>query len=135
MVTDKPARQRAPRLPKRTEGRDWHPLTRAWWKDTWGSPMAEEYLDADIHGLFILAELVDAYWYEPSKELAGEIRLQRQCFGLTPVDRRRLQWEVQRVEPDKRPRQGRLPEAPEPAPKRQADDPRKILEFPREQTG
>lgn len=98
--------------------------------------MAEEYLDADLHGLFILAELVDRFWEEPTSALAAEIRLQRQCFGLTPVDRRRLQWEVQRVEPDTRPRQGRLPEAAaKPAQQADAEDPRKVLEFPREAAG
>jgi hypothetical protein len=60
--------------------------------------MAAEFLQADIHGLYILAELVDRFWAEPNKELAAEIRLQRQCFGLTPIDRRRLQWEVERGE-------------------------------------
>jgi hypothetical protein len=30
------------------------------------------------------------------KELAGEIRLQRLCFGLSPIDRRRLQWDIDR---------------------------------------
>ena len=60
--------------------------------------MAAEYLQADLHGLYILAELVDRFWVDPSPALATEIRLQRQCFGLTPIDRRRLQWEVERVE-------------------------------------
>lgn len=98
LSTERPARRRAPRLPKRDEDHDWSPLTRAWWRDVWGSPMAAEFLQADIHGLYILAELVDRFWAEPTKELAAEIRLQRQCFGLTPIDRRRLQWEVERGE-------------------------------------
>ncbi len=82
---------RAPQLPK---GREWHPLTVAWWRDVWHSPMASEFLDSDKHGLYILADLVDCYWNNPSQSLAAEIRLQRQCYGLTPIDRRRLQWEV-----------------------------------------
>jgi len=97
-----PRRRRAPRLPelKGADGavREWHPLTRAWWRALWRSPMADEYLDVDIHALYRLAVLVDMYWREPSRELAGEIRLQQQCFGLTPIDRRRLQWEVERGE-------------------------------------
>jgi hypothetical protein len=64
--------------------------------------MASEYLDADVHGLFRLAVLVDDYWCAGSpsgrKELAGEIRLQGQAFGLTPLDRRRLEWTVGQVE-------------------------------------
>jgi len=73
-------------------------MTRAWWKAVWRSPMADEYLDADVHALYRLAVLVDMFWSEPSKELAAELRLEQQCFGLTPIDRRRLQWEVERGE-------------------------------------
>jgi hypothetical protein len=74
----------------------WHPMTLAWWRDTWRSPMAGEFLDADKHRLFVLARLVDLYWAQPvpDPKLAGEIRLQGTCFGLTPIDRRRLQWEM-----------------------------------------
>lgn len=86
-----------PELPV-AAGLDWHPMTEAWWRDIWRSPMAPEYEQSDIHGLYVLAVLVNAYWFEPSQSLAGEIRLQRQCFGLTPVDRRRLQWEIDRAE-------------------------------------
>jgi hypothetical protein len=87
-----------PPLPEATEGTSWHPLTLRWWSDTWHSPMAPEFDESDVHGLFILATLVDAFWYEPNAALAAEIRLQRQCFGLTPIDRRRLQWEIERAE-------------------------------------
>jgi hypothetical protein len=81
---------------------DHHPATLAWWASIWSSPMAGEYDPSDIHGLAMLADLYDAYWALPpekaitKKELAGEIRLQRQCFGLSPIDRRRLQWEIDR---------------------------------------
>lgn len=88
-----------PALPDRDLG--WHSLTVGWWNDVWSSPMAPEYDSSDLHGLFVLADLVDAYWCEPSARarsgLAAEIRLQRQCFGLTPIDRRRLQWEIERT--------------------------------------
>lgn len=60
--------------------------------------MRDEYLKADIHGLYVLADLVDQYWCKPSVKLAAEIRQQRQCYGLTPIDRRRLQWEVAKVD-------------------------------------
>jgi hypothetical protein len=92
-------RRRVPKLPS-VEGQEWHPLTVAFWRDIWSSPMAAELLEADIHGLYVLADLVNRYWSKPSVQLAAEIRQQRQCFGLTPIDRRRLQWEVQRVDPD-----------------------------------
>lgn len=77
---------------------DWHPLTQAWWRDIWRSPMAQEYDQSDIHGLLILAVLVDQFWQNPSKDMASEIRLQRQSFGLSPIDRRRLAWEIERAE-------------------------------------
>ena len=62
--------------------------------------MAPEFLEADVHGLFLLAELEDDFHKAERPrdrvELAKEIRLQRQAYGLTPIDRRRLQWEVDR---------------------------------------
>ena len=38
----------------------------------------------DFH---VLAVLIDEFWKEPSKELAVEIRLQGQRFGLSPLSR------------------------------------------------
>lgn len=86
------------KTPKLPAGRTWHTRTKAWWADVWASPMAPEYDASDLHGLVLLAVLVDEFWKEPSQALAAEIRLQRQCFGLTPIDRRRLQWEIDRGE-------------------------------------
>lgn len=83
---------KAPDLPDRL----WHPMTLAWWRDVWSSPMAPEWDESDQHGLFLMAVLVDEFWLSPSKDLAAEIRLQRQAFGLSPIDRRRLQWEIDR---------------------------------------
>jgi hypothetical protein len=91
-----------PELPKRPEDDPWHPMVIHFWDDVWASPMADEFLDADLHGLFKLAQLEQDFWSARSptarKEAATEIRLQRQCFGLTPLDRRRLQWEIDRGE-------------------------------------
>src|SRR3990172_8924708 len=84
-----------PELPKRGR-RKWHRMTSEWWEDTWRSPMASEFVQADIHGLYLLAELTDAFWRQPSIALAAEIRQHRMAFGLTPIDRRRLQWEVEK---------------------------------------
>ena len=93
-------RTRAPQL--RPRDRLWHPMTREWWTDVWHSPMAAEFLKADIHGLYRLALLIDAFWLQPTKELAAEIRQEQTAYGLTPIDRRRLQWEVERVEKRRR---------------------------------
>lgn len=95
---DSQTKVRAPKLPTRK----WHSEARRWWKDIWASPMAPEFLDADQHALVRLAVLISDYWEAENaaarKELAAEIRLQQQAFGLTPIDRRRLQWEVEKAE-------------------------------------
>jgi hypothetical protein len=87
---------KVPELPPAVDG--WHPMTVAWWADVWASPMAPEYHESDRHGLFLLAALVDSFWRSPTQALAAEIRLQRQSYGLTPLDRRRLQWEIERTD-------------------------------------
>lgn len=74
---------------------EWLPLTVEWWDDLWASPMAAEYHSSDRHALFILAALVDQFWTNPDQKLAAEIRLQRVPFGLTPYDRRRLEWTIE----------------------------------------
>ena len=60
--------------------------------------MAAEYLEVDKHGLYLLAELHQRRWTTSDgvevRMLAAEIRQQETRFGLTPIDRRRLQWEV-----------------------------------------
>jgi len=85
-----------PTLPTRPNGGKWADLTLQWWADLWSSPMSAEYDSSDRHGLFMLADLMDQYWQAGSLQLAAEIRQQRQAFGLTPLDRRRLQWEIDR---------------------------------------
>lgn len=118
LPADGAARRKTPALPKHHE---WDALTVAWWRDVWRSPMASLFLQADLHGLYLLAELIDRFWAEPTAALAGEIRLQRQCFGLTPIDRRRLEWEVERPEAGARERR------PTPATAPAGDDPRRLL--------
>ena len=97
--------------------------TAAWWSDIWSSEMSPEWLPSDIHGLHLLARLVDDYWTAPDAtgraKLATEIRLQRQCYGLTPIDRRRLAWSTERTD---------APAPTKPAPAKvtkPSDDPRK----------
>lgn len=89
------AHVRIPPLPKKgAAGRTWHELTRAWWNDIWRSPMAAKWLRADWHGLYRLAAMVDRFWFSPDPKAHGEIRLHEQRYGLTPLDRWRLQWEL-----------------------------------------
>ena len=113
----------APPLPERgPDALPWHPETLAYWAAIWASEMAGEYLDADVPGLVALMRLQDRFNYG-DLSAAAEIRLQRQCFGLTPIDRRRLQWETGKVEDAerRRPKPGSIPQ-----PTRR-NDPRKGL--------
>ena len=118
-----------PELPDR--GTPWHPQTMLWWADIWASPMAPEYHESDRHGLYALAALVDDFWTAGTARervaLSAEIRLQRQNFGLTPLDRRRLQWEIERTdEAQTKGRRRRETEAP-PKPDEGIADPRLSL--------
>lgn len=118
-----PKRRKAPPLQNPDPSkREFHKLTRAWWKHVWESPMAGEYLTTDIDGLARVALLVDDYYKNPNKEVLAEIRLQESRFGLSPVDRSRLQWEIVKGEEAERKRK---------PPKTQAEpsdiDPRGIL--------
>jgi len=101
-------------------------MTRAWWRDLWHSPMTDEYLRADEHALYRLAVLIDMFWLEPTKELAGEIRLQQQAFGLTPLDRRRLEWSIEQVNAAQSRTHARR-EVQENAEEQQHQDPRELL--------
>lgn len=96
-VTESNTNFEVPDLPSLGD-RDWHPLTIQFWDDVWSSPMASEYLVADIHGLYRLATLVDDFWIKPSNAASAEIRLAGQPYGLTPLDRRRLEWSVEQSE-------------------------------------
>lgn len=69
--------------------------------------MAPEYIESDVDALYMTAGLVDAYWWSGGSDakIAGEIRQQLARFGATPLDRRRLEWELERKddEPEKAP--------------------------------
>ena len=77
-------------------------MTREWWADIWSSPMSPEWDESDVHGLFVLAAIYDDMWRGETardrKEAAGEYRLQRKDFGLTPYDRRRLEWTIEQAD-------------------------------------
>ncbi|TFD27510.1 hypothetical protein [Cryobacterium cryoconiti] len=103
----------------------WNAETLSWWADLWASPMAAEYHSADRHQLFLLAVLMDDFWRAPSTKLAAEIRLQRVAFGLTPYDRRRLEWTIETAEESKDRGQVRKDRQQRPASK--GPDPRAVL--------
>lgn len=94
-----------PELPLHTradDGFDWHPNAKAMWVSLWSSPMSAEYDDSDVHQMYVLLRLVDRFWSTESasgmRELAAEIRLSGQRFGISPLDRRRLEWQIETTE-------------------------------------
>jgi hypothetical protein len=109
---------KTPALPN-PDKRKWHSLTVRWWCHVWESPMAAEYMPTDVDGLGRVAILVDDYYREPNKNVLAEIRLQEARFGLSPVDRSRLQWETKKV---------KEPEHPKHVSAAYKVDPRQILE-------
>ena len=105
-------------IPKLPSGVTWHSMTKAWWNDIWPSPMAQEWHSSDIHGLYRLAMMVNTFWQatdetvdEDGKDIgcdmatmlkmATEIRLSGQPYGLTPLDRRRLEWQIEETDAKK----------------------------------
>lgn len=98
LVVDNREIEIPPLPPYPKEGGDWEPLAIQWWEDVWTSPMAAEYLPSDFHPLLRLAYLTDKFWKKPSNGLAAEIRMLERDFGLSPLNRRRLEWSVVQAE-------------------------------------
>lgn len=87
-----------PRLPNCPNEGGWHSMATRFWDDVWSSPMHFEYLRGDLPSLFRLVTLVDVYWKTMSLPVAKELRLLEREFGLTPLSRRRLEWQVAQSE-------------------------------------
>ena len=105
------------------DGRDWHPLTLSAWGHAWESPMSTQWLETDVDALGRLAVLWDEFYKSPDAKVMAEIRLQEQRFGLSPLDRSRLQWEVKRGEDAERQR------VPPPSVTQPGADLRKVLKM------
>lgn len=121
----------APGLPERPEG--WHEMTQRWWDDIWSSPMSPEWDESDVHGVYVVAAIYDDIWSGESardrKDAAGEYRLQRKDFGLTPYDRRRLEWTIEQADEAQAKGRRRRSETPREQPERDLNpgDPRAAL--------
>ena len=80
----------------------WHTEAQRWWSDVWSSPMSPEWDESDEHNVIICALLLNDMWQAETakdrKEAAAEFRLQRKDLGLTPYDRRRLEWTIETAE-------------------------------------
>ena len=80
----------------------WHPQVLEWWQDIWQSPMAAEFVQADRQGLYRLARLNQDFWRARSAKARSQISAavcrDEARFGLTPGDRRRLPWAIEKGE-------------------------------------
>lgn len=89
-------------LPKETE---WHAMTRRWWRELWKSPTATEYHETDLQSLYQVALLVQDFWAAPDAKSRNDARLRIEKaeadFGLTPLARRRLEWQIEQTEDSK----------------------------------
>ncbi|AYD82089.1 minor tail protein [Gordonia phage Turuncu] len=85
------------------EHRDWPEPVKRWWNDIWSSPMSNEFVHSDIHGLY-LACFYMAQVLNPALKMSDRIsaskayETQVRNFGLNPMSRRTLQWEIERTE-------------------------------------
>jgi hypothetical protein len=97
-------------IPELPEGYDRR--TVRWWESVKRSPMQDEYTEADWEGLLAVAAVLNLWWFEGDTKALAEFRNQCQQYGLTPMARRSLQWEIKKLE-------GTAPAAV-PAPRRSA---------------
>jgi hypothetical protein len=89
-----------PKLPGHTE---WLGPVVDWWDRAWSSPMAPEWNDADQDAMFLAARLMQQFWDDSTRaaartQTATEIRHVLMQCGLTPMSRRSLQWEIEKVD-------------------------------------
>lgn len=101
------------------------------WEAWWSSPMRQEWTQADYFGLCRLIVLEDQFWKSPSGQAHAEIRLAQKDYGITPLDRRRLEWTVEQTdkaqsEGEKRRRKQAVENTPTAAPP-PSDDPRRHI--------
>lgn len=84
-------------VPAMPAGVKWHAQVRLWWKSVWAAPMSNEWHDSDRANVVVTAMLLNDFWTATTatarKEAAAEFRQHRAALGLTPYDRRRLEWE------------------------------------------
>ena len=90
-----------PELPERVAG--WHEQTRRWWEDAWSSPMSQEWHSTtDVHNMYVAAMHYDDMWNAESavdrQKATGLFLKLESVLGLTPYDRRRLEWQIETAE-------------------------------------
>lgn len=90
-----------PELPERVMG--WHQQTVLWWESVWSSPMSKEWhFETDIHNVLAAAMHLDDMWRAttPAERQKADAACAKRLapLGLTPYDRRRLEWTIETAE-------------------------------------
>jgi hypothetical protein len=110
----------------------WSPAVIKWWDTIWQSPMSNEYHESDTQQLhlacFYLHQTTNPY-IKMAERLAAAAKYEScvRNFGLSPMSRRSLQWEIERVneaQGKNRRRRQRDEEAAQPARPAGSVDPR-----------
>lgn len=101
---------------------EWAKPVQDWWQSIWTSPMSSEFVDSDIHGLYMAC----VYMHEslnPYLKVADRIKNAQAWestiakYGLTPTARESLRWQVaQGTQAQNRTDQLRSQKKVEPAP-------------------
>lgn len=108
---------------------DWSPAVKKWWDTIWSSPMSNEFHESDTAQLelacFYLHQVTNPY-IKMAERLTAASKYEScvRNFGLTPMSRRSLQWEIEKVTDAQAKNRRRKIEEPEPAPTPHAVDPR-----------
>lgn len=76
-------------------GQGWTAYAREYWKTIWSSPMATQYIAADVPALVRLTQLAERVGQGTIGVAAlGEMRQLEDRFGLSPLARRRLSIDI-----------------------------------------
>ena len=82
-------------------GEAWNPAVVRWWNDIWSSPMSSEFMSSDIHGLYLGCKQLHESLNQankPTDQASFMTKFEQTIrnFGLNPMARRALQWEIER---------------------------------------
>lgn len=75
----------------------------AWWQDIHRSPMAGEFAESDLHGLYVAANYLNEA-LNPRNDAGERLKLGQaweraiKAYGLTPNARENLKWSISQAE-------------------------------------
>ena len=81
-----------PHLPKLAD--EWTDDTKRWWEAIWRTPMATQWLVADVGSLAILAFIRQRLLEGGDTRLLSEVRQWSDDFGLSPKGRQMRRWVI-----------------------------------------